>query len=125
MGIKIRIEYLDGRVFKDEDGLPYILCPMEDNNVTSSVPSTVPSRSYVTLLYRPGHYDILYVWTFKCKNGLPYILGSIEDDSDSKEGTKGVIGYGSYLELLYRPGHDDILYVWTFQYKEGLPYVFL
>jgi hypothetical protein len=57
MSIKIRIEYLDGRVFRDEDGLPYILCPMEDDNVTT----IVPSRSYVTLLYRPGHYDILYV----------------------------------------------------------------
>jgi hypothetical protein len=65
MGIKIRIEYLDGRVFKEEDGLPYILCPMEDNNVTNDVTNdvtnNVPSRSYVTLLYRPGHYDILYI----------------------------------------------------------------
>jgi ubiquitin thioesterase protein OTUB1 len=61
MGVRVRIEYLDGRVFKEEDGLPCILCPTEDNNMTKIVTNDVPSRSYVTLLYRPGHYDILYM----------------------------------------------------------------
>jgi ubiquitin thioesterase protein OTUB1 len=37
-GVRVKIEYMDGRIVEDEGG----------------------KRMEITLLYRPGHYDILY-----------------------------------------------------------------
>jgi ubiquitin thioesterase protein OTUB1 len=48
--IRVHIEYLNGRPFDSKIGLNPVSCgPDED-----------PRRPYVTLLYRPGHYEILY-----------------------------------------------------------------
>ena len=50
VGIQVNIEYLDGRPFKHEEGKGLTL--HEFGNLDSS--------TKITLLYRPGHYDILY-----------------------------------------------------------------
>jgi len=50
LGIKVRIEYLDGKPFEEEKGLSHMKFPDPDSN---------SSFAPVVLLYRPGHYDIL------------------------------------------------------------------
>lgn len=54
-GVEISIEYLDGRPF---DGHP----PHMDlrSNIPPNDVSGSPTRMVVSLLYRPGHYDVLY-----------------------------------------------------------------
>jgi len=55
MGVNVSIEYLDGRDFDENRGLmvhKFVGC---DTKVERKV-----GISHVTLLYRPGHYDILY-----------------------------------------------------------------
>ena len=51
--ITIDIEYLDGQLFDESNGLSVVKCRHETIDELSS-----PN---VTLLYRPGHYDILYL----------------------------------------------------------------
>jgi len=48
IGIQVNIEYLDGRPFQAEKGL------------TLHQFGNMDSVTKITLLYRPGHYDILY-----------------------------------------------------------------
>lgn len=50
MGLGINIHYLDGRPFAAQEGLPEIKLP--ENGAAHAIT--------VHLLYRPGHYDILY-----------------------------------------------------------------
>ena len=53
LGVVVAIEYLDGRLPADElSGLSKVECG-------GSLQEVEPSR-HVRLLYRPGHYDILY-----------------------------------------------------------------
>ena len=57
MGVTVAIEYLDGRPFEEERGLvvhEFAVESEEDGQEGGR------KRSKVTLLYRPGHYDILY-----------------------------------------------------------------
>ena len=54
MGLNIHIHYLDGRLFDSSVGLPVIKLP--ELGLSSEV-QTITTN----LLYRPGHYDILYV----------------------------------------------------------------
>jgi ubiquitin thioesterase protein OTUB1 len=54
MNVTVAIEYLDGRPFKEEEGLTVHEFAGEDSDGGTR-------RSKVTLLYRPGHYDILYI----------------------------------------------------------------
>jgi ubiquitin thioesterase protein OTUB1 len=54
-GVEIAIEYLDGRPFDD--------CPPRvslRSNLTPDDSTGSPTRLVVSLLYRPGHYDVLY-----------------------------------------------------------------
>lgn len=53
LGVSIRIEYLDGRPFEEGQGLSAILFPESADQIAAS-------NIAVSLLYRPGHYDILY-----------------------------------------------------------------
>ena len=56
LGVTTRIEYLDGRPFDIDKGLAAIVCPeIQLNSSTNGIPPFT-----VHLLYRPGHYDILY-----------------------------------------------------------------
>ncbi len=52
LGVVIRIEYMDGHPFDADQGLNHILVPEGEGEAAA------PS---VCLLYRPGHYDILYM----------------------------------------------------------------
>lgn len=54
LGVVIRIEYMDGHPFDADQGLNHILVPEGDGQSSSRGHS-------VSLLYRPGHYDILYM----------------------------------------------------------------
>jgi hypothetical protein len=54
VGIAVHIEYLDGRAFDESAGLSKIALPETDQCQPQAFTPTV------TLLYRPGHYDILY-----------------------------------------------------------------
>lgn len=54
-GVDICIEYLDGRPFIDHPPHVTLRSSIPPNDTAGS-----PSRITVTLLYRPGHYDILY-----------------------------------------------------------------
>ena len=54
-GIQICIEYLDGHDFDTE--LPHVLLQAEGMDV----PGSGSGCMEVYLLYRPGHYDVLYV----------------------------------------------------------------
>jgi ubiquitin thioesterase protein OTUB1 len=52
-GVRVKIEYMDGRVVEGEDGVRKVACHEfgdEDDG----------KRMEITLLYRPGHYDVLY-----------------------------------------------------------------
>jgi len=55
LGIRIQIEYLDGRNFDETNGLGCVNFP-DDISAVASEESFGPT----TLLYRPGHYDLLY-----------------------------------------------------------------
>ena len=52
LGARIRIEYMDGHAFDEDKGLNFVLVPEEG--------AEAPPRFTVCLLYRPGHYDVLY-----------------------------------------------------------------
>jgi len=54
LGISVHIEYLDGRNFDSINGLSVAIFP--DSNAFTS-----ESGIIVTLLYRPGHYDIILI----------------------------------------------------------------
>ena len=56
--VPITIEYLDGREFDIEDGL----LPKQYGNksTTSTAITDAYSEVQVMMLYRPGHYDLLY-----------------------------------------------------------------
>jgi len=56
LGISIEISYLDGRSFDATIGVPKVKIPETDN-----AQSTNEQKFVVHLLYRPGHYDILYI----------------------------------------------------------------
>jgi ubiquitin thioesterase protein OTUB1 len=70
--VGVRIEYLDGSAKADEELQCYVCAPTVTPSVSSSrSPSASPRlRTHsgetatqpvsITLLYRPGHYDILY-----------------------------------------------------------------
>ncbi|DAZ97370.1 TPA: hypothetical protein N0F65_003393 [Lagenidium giganteum] len=53
LGVGVKIEYLDGSVGVDEPLQSYICAPSTGND-------TLAAQPIITLLYRPGHYDILY-----------------------------------------------------------------
>mmetsp|Transcript_37120 Transcript_37120/g.111203 ORF Transcript_37120/g.111203 Transcript_37120/m.111203 type:complete len:286 (-) Transcript_37120:102-959(-) len=54
MGVSVSIEYLDGRDFEDDKGLArHDFGPSSSGDGDEAV-------TEITLLYRPGHYDILY-----------------------------------------------------------------
>ncbi len=57
LGLTIHIEYLDGRV--NADNSLHVISVGAESSETSSGDGT-PDIRKVTLLYRPGHYDILY-----------------------------------------------------------------
>ncbi|XWS54086.1 hypothetical protein CRYUN_Cryun10bG0058700 [Craigia yunnanensis] len=62
LGVPIRVVYLD-RSSCDKDGVSvnhhdFVPTSGDHSNATSG--STEPVRPFITLLYRPGHYDILY-----------------------------------------------------------------
>ena len=50
LGIKVHIEYLDGKPFEEKVGLSQMKFPDPEGNSTFAP---------IVLLYRPGHYDIL------------------------------------------------------------------
>jgi len=54
MGVKVIIEYMDGRMAEGEEKLVNHVFGNEENG------SAKDERMSITLLYRPGHYDILY-----------------------------------------------------------------
>ena len=47
VGVHVKIEYLDGR-------------PFDNKGLTLHQFGNMDSKTKITLLYRPGHYDILY-----------------------------------------------------------------
>eukprot|EP01033_Poteriospumella_lacustris_P003140 gene3140-2312_t len=56
LGVKIQIAYLDGRPFDPTQGLSFVTFPEAPSYSTIN-----PSDAFkVELLYRPGHYDVLY-----------------------------------------------------------------
>mmetsp|Transcript_8820 Transcript_8820/g.14676 ORF Transcript_8820/g.14676 Transcript_8820/m.14676 type:complete len:291 (+) Transcript_8820:70-942(+) len=59
LNIPVSIEYLDGRDFNPVEGLSCIQFPQRDS-VEPVDTAAVGCPFVVTLLYRPGHYDILY-----------------------------------------------------------------
>ena len=54
MGVKVIIEYMDGRMAEGEEKLVNHVFGEEENG------SDKEERMSISLLYRPGHYDILY-----------------------------------------------------------------
>ena len=54
-GIRVNIEYMDGRIVKERDGEQKVAC-----HEFGEEDSDEPKKMAVALLYRPGHYDILY-----------------------------------------------------------------
>ena len=61
VGVGVRIEYLDGRPLRAPDTNElhhHEFGPSTDDDNNSSANTTTTTR--LTLLYRPGHYDILY-----------------------------------------------------------------
>ena len=62
LGVPIRVVYLD-RSSCDNGGVSvnhHDFIPTTGNLPNSTTGSTQSIRPYITLLYRPGHYDILY-----------------------------------------------------------------
>lgn len=57
LGVGVHIEYLDGRPFDSAEGLGVINIP---DSTSSSAPPPRDFTPVISLLYRPGHYDILY-----------------------------------------------------------------
>jgi len=55
LGVPVKIEYLDGRNFDSASGLNVFETDNPSGNSSSS-----SFKTGVTLLYRPGHYDVLY-----------------------------------------------------------------
>ena len=54
-GIRVNIEYMDGRIVKEREGEKRVAChEFGEEECDGS------KRMTVALLYRPGHYDILY-----------------------------------------------------------------
>lgn len=56
LGVRIHIEYLDGRNFDETKGLNSVSFPDESSVDMEHFGAIGPT----TLLYRPGHYDLLY-----------------------------------------------------------------
>ena len=54
MGVKVVIEYMDGRPSEDDKLVNHLFGKGENESDDDS------ERTTITLLYRPGHYDILY-----------------------------------------------------------------
>jgi len=52
MGVNVIIEYMDGRMAEGEEKLA--------NHVFGEDENGSAERMSISLLYRPGHYDILY-----------------------------------------------------------------
>lgn len=69
LDIRVRIEYLDGRASLGSD-LSHYICQSTSEENSSLRDAAIPGASEATtsanpvitihLLYRPGHYDILY-----------------------------------------------------------------
>jgi ubiquitin thioesterase protein OTUB1 len=57
LGVRVRIAYLDGRAFDLEKGLAFVNFPDSISDVEASSDKDIFK---VNLLYRPGHYDVLY-----------------------------------------------------------------
>ena len=57
IGVPVKIEYLDGRNFDPTTGLHFY---ESESEASSRTVFSCDKRFGVTLLYRPGHYDILY-----------------------------------------------------------------
>jgi ubiquitin thioesterase protein OTUB1 len=53
LGVQVNIEYLDGQKFEEAQGLSLVTCG------EAMAEAERKARS-ISLLYRPGHYDILY-----------------------------------------------------------------
>jgi ubiquitin thioesterase protein OTUB1 len=53
-GVRVKIEYMDGRIVEDEGGMKKVACHGFGGDGDDG------KRMEITLLYRPGHYDILY-----------------------------------------------------------------
>ena len=59
MKVKVVIEYMDGRMGDGEDKLVHHVFG-EGDGTSSAATNDVGEQTSITLLYRPGHYDILY-----------------------------------------------------------------
>lgn len=59
MKVKVIIEYMDGRMADGEDKLVHHVFG-EGDGTSSAAANDVGEQTSITLLYRPGHYDILY-----------------------------------------------------------------
>ena len=57
MGVKVIIEYMDGRMVEGEEKLVNHVFGEDENG---SAVADKDERMSISLLYRPGHYDILY-----------------------------------------------------------------
>ncbi|KAL7508084.1 hypothetical protein ACHAXN_005169 [Cyclotella atomus] len=53
-GVRVKIEYMDGRIVEGEGGMKKVACHGFGGDGDDG------KRMEITLLYRPGHYDILY-----------------------------------------------------------------
>mmetsp|Transcript_78264 Transcript_78264/g.153622 ORF Transcript_78264/g.153622 Transcript_78264/m.153622 type:complete len:293 (-) Transcript_78264:70-948(-) len=60
LGLRVAIEYLDGREFDPAVGLGCIEFPQSDEGEQKEGGAAGLCYFVVQLLYRPGHYDILY-----------------------------------------------------------------
>ena len=68
LGARIRIEYMDGHAFDAASGLNFVLVPEEGAGAGAGAgadagvgaETEAAARFTVCLLYRPGHYDVLY-----------------------------------------------------------------
>ncbi len=58
LGLTVHIEYLDGRVNAEDNSLRVVVVGAE-----GEAGEIVPEVRKITLLYRPGHFDILYLGT--------------------------------------------------------------